>query len=66
MCRLSSSDHHLYRRTSVKPERSLLEWLRALWRSPQPQRAEVRVVAFPAEAGARIDREADQRSAKAA
>jgi hypothetical protein len=66
MCRLSSSEHHLYRRTSVKPVRSLFGWLRALWRSRQPQMAEAEVVAFPAEAGARVDQEAGHRGAKAA
>ena len=37
MCRLSSSEWDLYRRASVEPRRSLLEWLRDLWRPCQPQ-----------------------------
>jgi hypothetical protein len=66
MCRLSSSEHHLYRRTSGKPVRSLFGWLRNLLRSRQPQMAEAEVVPFPAEAGPRVDQEADPRGSKAA
>ena len=66
MCRLSASEHRLYGRTSVKPGRSLLGWLRELWRSREPQMAEAEVVAFPAEAEAGVDQEADPRRSKAA
>jgi hypothetical protein len=66
MCRLSSSEYHLYERTSVKPGRSLLAWLRDLWRSRQPPVEEAEVVSFPAEAAARADQKADRRSARAA
>ena len=66
MCRLSSSEHDLYGRTSGKPGRSLFGWLRDLWRSRRPQVEEVEVVPFPAEAAVRAAQEADRRGAKAA
>jgi hypothetical protein len=66
MCRLSSSEYDLYRRTSVTPRRSLFGWLRDLWRPRQPQVEEAGVVAFPAEAAARVDQGADRRGSKAA
>ena len=31
MCRLSSSQYDLYRRTNSEPGRSLFAWLRELW-----------------------------------
>jgi hypothetical protein len=66
MCRLTSSEYALYRRTSVKPGRSLFGWLRDLWRPRQPQVKEAEVVPFPADAAARVDQETDRRGAKAA
>ena len=68
MCRMSSSDYDLYRRTNSRPGRSLLAWLRDLWRPRQPQveQAEAEVVRFPAEAAARAEREADRGGSKAA
>jgi hypothetical protein len=66
MCRLSSSEYDLYRRTSVKPGRSLFGWLRDLWRPRRPQVEEAEVVPFPAEAAVRADQEADRRGSRAA
>jgi hypothetical protein len=68
MCRMSSSDYDLYRRTDSKPGRSLLAWLRDLWRPRQPQveQAEAEVVRFPAEAVARADPKAGRGGSKAA
>jgi hypothetical protein len=66
MCRLSSSEYDLYRRTSAKPGRSVLEWLRDLWRPRRPQVEEAEVVPFPAEAAASADPEADRRRSRAA
>jgi hypothetical protein len=66
MCRLSSSEYDLYRRTSSKPGRSLLGWLRDLWRPRPSQGEEAEVVPFaPATAG-RVEREADRGRSKAA
>jgi hypothetical protein len=66
MCRLSSSEYDLYRRTRAKPGRSLFEWLRDLWRLRRPQVAAADVVPFPAEAAASVNQEAERRSSKAA
>ena len=66
MCRLSSSEHDLYRGTSAKPGRSLFGWLRDLFRSRRPQVEETEVVPFPAEAAVPADQEADRRRSKAA
>jgi hypothetical protein len=66
MCRRSSSEYDLYRRTSARPRRSLFGWLRDLWRPRQPQVEEAEVVPFPAEAAVRADQEADRRGSKAA
>ena len=66
MCRLSSSQNDLYRRTNAGLGRSLLGWLRDLWRPRQPAAKEAEVVAFPAEAAARGDRAADRKRSKAA
>lgn len=66
MCRLSSSEYDLYRRTSGRAGRSLFGWLRDLWRPRVPQVEETEVIAFPAEAAARGDREGDRRGSKAA
>jgi hypothetical protein len=66
MCRLSSSEYDLYRRTSAKPGRSLFGWLRDLWRPRRPQVEEGEVVAFPAEAAASAPQEADRRRSRAA
>jgi hypothetical protein len=71
MCRRSSSEYDLYYgRTSAKPERSLFEWLRDLWRPRRPHVQEAEVVPFPAEAavaaGPPADQEAGHKGAKAA
>ena len=55
MCRLSSSQYELYRRTNSGLGRSLLGWLRELWRPRRPQVEEAEVVPFPAEASASAD-----------
>jgi hypothetical protein len=56
MCRLSSSQYDLYRRTNSGVGRSLFGWLRNLWRPRRPLVEEAEVVRFPAEASARADR----------
>jgi hypothetical protein len=66
MCSRSSSDYDLYGRTSARPGRSLIGWLRDLWRPRRPQVQEAEVVPFPAEAAARAGQEADRRGSKAA
>ena len=66
MCRLSSSEYDLYRRTSAKPGRSLLGWLRDLWRPRPPRVEEAEVVPFAPETAARVDREADRGRPRAA
>ena len=66
MCRLSSSEYDLYRRTSSKPGRSLLGWLRDLWRPRPPRVEEAEVVPFAPERAARVNREADRRGSRAA
>ena len=50
MCGRAFLDYDLYRHTSAGPRRSLLEWLRELWRprQPQSQTPEAEVVPFPA------------------
>jgi hypothetical protein len=66
MCRLSSSEYDLYRRTNSRPGRSLFVWLRDLWRPRRPQLGEAEVVPFPAEAVASADQQADGRRFRAA
>jgi hypothetical protein len=66
MCRLSSSEYDLYRRTSARPRRSLLGRLRDLWRPRQPKVEEAAVVPFPAEAVASADQETDRKRSRAA
>jgi hypothetical protein len=66
MCRMSSAQYDLYRRTNPRRERSLFGWLRDLWRPRQPQIEEAEVVLFPAEAATRADQEAGQRRSEAA
>ena len=66
MCRLSSSEYDLYRRTSTRSGRSLLGWLRDLWRPPRPQVKDAEVVPFPAEAVTHPGQEADRSGPKAA
>jgi hypothetical protein len=66
MCRLSSSQYDLYRRTNSGLGRSLVGWLRDLWRQRQPLVKEAEVVMFPAETAARSDQEADRKRSKAA
>ena len=66
MCRLAFSDDELHRNTGVRPRRSLVEWLRDLWRPRLPQVEETEVIPFPAEAAASDDREGDRRGSKAA
>lgn len=65
MCRMSSAQHDLYRRTNSELGRSLFGWLRDLWRPPQPRVKEAEVVMFPAEA-VRAGQEADQKRSEAA
>ena len=66
MCRLSSSQYDLYRRTNSGLGRSLLGWLRELWRPRRPQVEEAEVVRFPAEASASADQGTDHENPKAA
>ena len=66
MCWRSSADYDRYGRTDVRPGRSLLGWLRDLWRPPRPQKEEAEVVAFPAEAAARAVRDAERGNSRAA
>jgi hypothetical protein len=66
MCWRSSAEYDRYGRTSARPGRSLFGWLRDLWRPRRPQMEEAEVVAFPAEAAARADQDADRRNSRAA
>ena len=66
MCRLSSSQYDLYRRTNSGVFRSLFGWLRDLWRPRQPPVKEAEVVMFSAAAAARGNQEADRKRSKAA
>ena len=66
MCRLSSSQYDLYRRTNSGLGRSIFGWLRDLWQPRQPPVEQAEVVSFPAEVAASADNEADRRGAKAA
>ena len=68
MCRMSSSEYDLYRRTSARSGRSLFGWLRDLWRRPRPQvqEAEAEVVPFPAGAVTDRGQKADRSGPKAA
>ena len=58
MCRLSSSQNDLYRRTNSWLGRSLLGWLRDLWRPRQPQVEVAEVVRFSAQTAVSADQEA--------
>ena len=66
MCRLSSSQYDLYRRTNSESGRSLFAWLRELWTRRWSKLAAAEVVPFPSEAAKRADREATRRGSKAA
>ena len=66
MCRRAFSDYEFYRNTSARPRRSLIEWLRGLWRPRRPQVEHAEVIPFPAEAAARAAQESDRRGARAA
>ncbi len=66
MCRLSSSQYDLYRRTNSEPGRSLFVWLRELWARRRSKPAAAEVVPFPSEAAKRADPEADRSGSKAA
>ena len=68
MCGRAFLDHDLYRHTSAGPRRSLLEWLRELWRprQPQSQTPEAEVVPFPAARASHVARETDRKNARAA
>jgi hypothetical protein len=66
MCWQSSSEYDLDGRTSARPGRTLLGWLRDLWRPRRSQVQEAEIVSFPAEAAARADRKADRKVSKAA
>lgn len=65
MCRLSSSEYDLYRRTNSEPRRSLLAWLRELWRR-RPATPPAEVVPFPTEAAKPADPKAERGGSKAA
>jgi hypothetical protein len=66
MCRLSSRQYRLYRRTNAAPKRSLFVWLRELWLRRRPKPAEAEVVPFPTAASKRADQAADRGGPKAA
>lgn len=66
MCRMSSSQYDLYRRTNSEPGRSLFAWLRELWSRRRPKPAEAEVVPFPIEAAKRADAQSDRRGSRAA
>ena len=66
MCGRAFSEYDLHRHTSAGPRRSLLGWLRDLWRPRQPQVPEAEVVPFPAAAVARVAQEPDRSDARAA
>jgi hypothetical protein len=66
MCRLSSSEYDLYRRTNSEPGRSLFAWLRELWAQRRPKPAAAEVVPFPAEAAKRADPKSECGGSKAA
>lgn len=65
MCGRAISDYELHRQTSARSRRSLVEWLRSLWRPRQPQVEEAEVIPFPAEA-ARTAQESGRKGARAA
>ena len=65
MCRRSSAEDDLYRRTSASLRHSLISWLRDLFRPPRPQVQEAEVVPFPA-AAVRADQDAGRRDPEAA
>ena len=65
MCRLSSSEYDHVWRSSAKPERSLLEWLRSLWRPRQPEVKEAEVLPFVA-ASASPSKGVERKGSKAA
>ena len=66
MCGRAFSEYDLHRHTSAGPRRSLLGWLRDLWRPRQPLVPEAEVVPFPAAAVARVAQEPDRSDARAA
>ena len=68
MCGRALLDNDLYRHTSAGPRRSLMEWLRELWRPRQPQwqTPEAEVVPFPAAIASHVARETDRQNARAA
>jgi hypothetical protein len=66
MCWRSSVDYDRSGRTDARPGRSLFGWLRDLWRPRRPQLEEAEVIAFPAEAAARADRDKTRSDSRAA
>ena len=66
MCGRAFSEYDFHQHTSAGPRRSLLEWLRDLWRQPQPQAPEAEVVPFSAAAASCTAHEADCKGARAA
>ena len=68
MCGRAFLDNDLYRHTSAGPRRSLMEWLRELWRprQPQSQTPAAEVVPFPAARESPADRDTDRKNARAA
>ena len=65
MCRMSSAQYDLYKRTNSELGRSLLGWLRGLWQRRAPHVEEVQVVEFPADTTS-PDQRVDRRRSKAA
>ena len=68
MCGRAFLDYDLCRHTSAGSRRSLLEWLRELWRpwQPQSQTSEAEVVPFLAARASHAARETDRKNARAA
>jgi hypothetical protein len=67
MCRLSSSRYDdLYRRTNSGVGRSLLGWLRELWRARRPQVRDADVVVLRTGEAAPAQPRADHEDSKAA
>ena len=68
MCGRAFLDYDVRRNMSAGPRRSLMEWLRELWRprQPQSQTPEAEVVPFPAARKSQVARETDRKNARAA
>ena len=66
MCGRAFSEYDLHRHVSAGPRRSLLGWLRDLWRPRQPLMPEAEVVPFPTAAAASAPQEPNRNDARAA